>query len=312
MPKLHKVLKVFQYIFDPGYRFIKDSRRGKYDHLSDEEYLKRKFTYCFKRELNLDSPKSFNEKLQWLKLYARNPEYTVMVDKLAVKKYVEVRIGAEYIIPTLGVWDKFEDIDFDALPEQFVLKCTHDSGGLVICKDKSKLDINKANKRISGSMRRDFYMRSREWPYKNVTRKIIAEQYMKDEKSDDLRDYKFYCFNGKPEFLYLSEALADHSKARISFVSMDWEKMPFKRNDYANFEVLPERPVNFDLMIELCNKLSANIPFLRVDLYEINGKVYFGELTFFPGSGFTPLVPEEWDYKIGEWLELPKEKICQS
>lgn len=308
MPKFYKVLRVFQYIFDPGYRFSKDSRRGKYDHLSDEEYLRRRFRYGFKRELNLDAPSSFSEKLQWLKLYDRRPEYTQMVDKLAAKDYVASKIGGEYIIPTLGVWERFEDIDFDTLPDQFVLKCTHGSADLVICRDKAKLDMNKANKRLSGSLKRDFYMRSREWPYKNVPRKIIAEKYMEDAESADLRDYKFYCFNGNPEFLYLSEALADHARARISFVSMAWEQMPFKRNDYAAFEILPERPKNFELMIELCKKLSAGIPFLRVDLYEINGKVYFGELTFFPGSGFTPLEPEEWDYKLGSWLKLPEKR----
>ena len=308
MLNIRKLKRGFQYIVDPDYRFIKNSRYGKYNHLSDEEYLKRRFFACMKKELNLENPSTFNEKLQWLKLHDRRPEYTSMVDKLAVKQYVTEKIGKEYIIPTLGVWDRFADIDFDKLPRQFVLKCTHDSGGLVICKDKSKLDKKKVRKKIEKSLNRDFFYVGREWPYKNVPKRILAEKYMEDTDSTDLRDYKFYCFNGNPEFLYISESLSDHDKARISFVSMEWEKLHIQRNDYAAFDTLPSRPRNFDLMVKLCKILSADIPFLRVDLYEIDGKIYFGELTFFPGSGFTPLEPEEWDYKLGRLLNLSTEK----
>ncbi len=299
------IKKLIKYAIDPVYRIGIDSRRGKYDHLPDKEYLEKRLSIITKKKIELDSPQTFNEKLQWLKLYDRKPIYTTMVDKYAVKQYIAEKIGEEYIIPTLGVWDSFDEIDFNKLPSQFVLKCTHDSGGLVICRDKTNLDMQKTKNRISKSLKHDFYMRGREWPYKNVPRRIIAEQYMEDAGHEDLRDYKFYCFNGEPKFLYLSESLSNHSKARISFVSMDWEKMPVKRNDYAEFDALPDKPVSFDLMIDLCKKLSENIPFLRVDLYEINGKVYFGELTFFPGSGFTMFEPEEWDYTFGSWITLP-------
>lgn len=280
-------------------------RRGYLNCLPDKTYLKLMFHTYMGRKLDLKNPKTFSEKLQWLKLYDRNPEYTTMVDKYGVKKYVADRVGEQYIIPTLGVWDRFDDIDFDALPDQFVLKCTHDSGGLVICRDKSKLDMAAARTKIEKSLATDYYLRGREWPYKNVRPRIIAEQYMENGKDKDLNDYKFYCFNGEPRFLYVSRGLSDHSTASISYVSLSWEKQPYKRHDFADFEELPPKPMNFERMVELSRKLAENIPFLRADFYEINNTVYFGELTFFPGSGFTAFDPPEWDEKIGQWLELP-------
>ena len=273
--------------------------------ISDKSYLKLEFYANMGRCLNLNSPQTFNEKLQWLKLYDRKPEYTTMVDKYEVKKLVADLIGEEYIIPTLGVWDSFDEIDFDALPDQFVLKCTHDSGGLAICRSKSTFDKNTAKIKIERAMKRDYFSVHREWPYKNVKPRIIAEKYMQDKGNLDLQDYKFYCFNGEPKFLYVSKGLSNHATARINFVSLDWEKMPFRRTDYAEFDELPPKPKNFDLMIEFAKKLSANIPFLRVDFYDINDKLYFGELTFFPGAGLTALTPTEWDSKLGEWIDLP-------
>lgn len=277
--------------------------------LSDEKFLKLKYYAHMGKRLNLSTPRTFNEKLQWLKLNDRKPEYTVMVDKYAVKKYVSDRIGDQYIIPTLGVWDRPEDIDFESLPDQFVLKVTHDSGGLVICRDKATLDKEATIQKLHKSLQRDYYQVHREWPYKNVKRRIIAEKYMENGKDPDLSDYKFYCFGGEPKFLYVSRGLSDHSTASISYVSLNWEKQPFKRNDFADFDVLPPKPLNFDKMLDLSRQLSADIPFLRVDFYEINGLLYFGELTFFPGSGFTAFDPPEWDHKIGEWITLPIKEL---
>ena len=274
--------------------------------LPDKPYLKLMYRTHMGKPLHLKNPQTFNEKLQWLMLFNRKPEYTTMVDKYAAKEFVANLIGEEYIIPTLGVWDSFDEIDFDALPNQFVLKCTHDSGGLVICRDKNSLDITSARNKIEHFLKRNFYRVHREWPYKNVKPRIIAEQYMEDSGSPDLKDYKFYCFNGEPKFLYLSQGLSNHATAKISFVSLDWEKMPFHRTDFAEFEELPPKPANFDLMVEFCKKLAKDIPFLRVDFYDINGQLYFGELTFFPGAGLTPLKPEEWELKLGEWIEFPK------
>ena len=280
-------------------------QRGWFNLLPDKPFLKLMFYVRMNKRLSLKSPNTFNEKLQWLKLYDRKPIYTTMVDKYEAKKYVADNIGEEYIIPTLGVWDSFDEIDFDSLPNQFVLKCTHDSGGLVICRDKSALDMKVARKKITASLERNYYLHGREWPYKNVKHRILAEKYMESGNDQDLIDYKFYCFGGEPKFLYVSHGLSDHSTAHISYASLNWEKLPFKRNDFADFDELPPKPLNFDKMIELSKQLSANIPFLRVDFYEINNSIYFSELTFFPGSGFTSFNPEEWDYTLGSWISLP-------
>lgn len=275
----------------------------------DALYVKSRYKKITGKKLNLKNPQSFNEKLQWLKLYDRNPIYSKMVDKYEAKKYVADIIGEEYIIPTLGVWDKFSDIDFDALPNQFVLKCTHDSGGLVICRDKRKLDKEKARKKINRSLKRNYYWGNREWPYKNVKHRIIAEDYLENIAGQGLIDYKFYCFNGEPKYLYVSQGLENHATASISFLTLDWQFAPFRRNDYKPLEVLPEKPKNFDKMIELAKVLSKDVPFLRVDLYEVDGKIYFSELTFSPCSGMMPFNPPEWDLKLGEYITLPsKEK----
>lgn len=299
--------KVKKVIKNPLYLIVFLDNRG-IPLLKDKMYLKLLYKLEMGYRLNLQNPQTFNEKLQWLKLYDRNPEYTKMVDKHEAKKYVANIIGKEYIIPTLGVWEKFEDIDFNKLPNQFVLKCTHDSGGLVICKDKTKLNIEEAKKKISKSLKRNYYYYGREWPYKNVKPRIIAEEYMATAKQKELIDYKFFCFNGEPKFLYVSEGLSNHATAKISFTNMNYEKTDFYRRDYKPFELLPQKPMNFDKMKELVEKLSKNIPFLRIDFYEIEGKIYFGELTFFPCSGYIPFEPEEWDEKLGDMLELPKEK----
>lgn len=279
--------------------------RGGFRCLSDSAYLKLLYRCSLRKPLDLKNPKTFNEKLQWLKLYNRKPEYTRMVDKCEAKKYVAEKIGEEYIIPTLGVWDRFEDIDFDSLPDQFVLKCTHDSGGLVIVRDKEKLDKAAAQKKIEKSLKKNYYYSGREWPYKDVKPRILAEQYLDEQTGTGLHDYKFYCFHGEPRLLYLSEGLEDHTTAKISFVTLDWEFAEFGRSDFAPFKELPPKPENFQQMIQLAKKLSAGNPFLRVDLYSVQGKVYFSELTFTPCSGHMPFDPENWDGILGEWIRLP-------
>ena len=303
---IKKILKLFT---DGGYRMSKLSKLGIYNRMSDEDFLKKVFLLKMGKELDLENPKTFNEKLNWLKLYDRKPLYTNMVDKYEAKKYVADVIGEEYTIPTLGVWDKFEDIDFDSLPEQFVLKCTHDSGGLVICKDKTKLDVSKARKKIKRSLNTNFYYRFREWTYKDVKPRIIAEQYMEDQnEAEGLTDYKFYCFNGEPKFLYVSQGLQNHATASISFLTTDWQFAPYERSDFKPLNELPRKPECLSEMLEICKKLSENVPFLRVDLYEINGKIYFSELTFYPCGGFMPFKNPEHDLEIGKMLILPKKE----
>ena len=296
------------YLTKPRRIYAYFASRGMLNWLPDEAYLKLAFRMNMRKKLNLKNPRSFNEKMQWLKLYDRNPEYIRMVDKYEVKPYVADLIGEQYIIPTLGVWDKFEDIDFDSLPNQFVLKCTHDSGGLVICRDKSKLDREVAKRKIQKSLNRNYYYSNREWPYKNVKPRIIAESYMEDEETAELRDYKFFCFNGQVKALFIAtERASKTEETKFDFFDENFSHLPFT-NGHPNADVCPKKPVNFEKMKELAEILSKEIPLLRVDFYEVNGKIYFGELTFSHWSGFMPFEPEEWDYKFGEMLVLPKDQ----
>lgn len=273
--------------------------------LSDEKFLKLKYYAHMGKRLNLSTPRTFNEKLQWLKLNDRKPEYTVMVDKYAVKKYVSDRIGDQYIIPTLGVWDRPEDIDFESLPDQFVLKVTHDSGGLVICRDKATLDKEATIQKLHKSLQRDYYQVHREWPYKNVPRRIIAEQYMEDKETGELRDYKFFCFNGTARLLFIAtDRMNKNEETKFDFFDMELNHLDIK-NGHPNADTSPAKPKNFEEMRHLAEKLSQNIPHVRVDFYEVNGKTYFGELTFSHWSGLVPFEPEEWDRTIGDWIKLP-------
>lgn len=279
--------------------------------LPDKTYLQLVYRDQMGVKLDLRNPKTFNEKLQWLKLYDRNPEYINMVDKYEAKKYVAERIGDEYIIPTLGVWERFDDIDFDTLPNEFVLKCTHDSGGVIVCRDKNKFDKEDARKKIEKALKRNFYWGGREWPYKNVKPRIIAEEYMTDnceENKDDfkpgLTDYKMLCFNGKHKCSFVCSERNSKNGLKVTFYNKEWEKMPFKRH-YPSSNTLCEKPKTYDEMVELAEKLAEKLPFVRVDFYEINGRVRFGELTLYPGSGFEEFSPEVWDDTLGSWIELP-------
>lgn len=258
------------------------------------------------KKLNLNDPRTFNEKLQWLKLYNRKPEYTMMVDKYAVRKYIADTVGEQYLIPLLGVWDDPDDIDFDALPAQFVLKCNHNSAtGLCICRDKSKLNINKVKRELKNALKEDYSLGGREWQYKGVPRKIICEKYMEDGSGDSLQNYKFFCFNGEPKFMYIAKEVS--SDPYEDFFNMDFERIPLKMG-YVSSNIEIEKPQSFELMKNCSEIFSKNIPFLRVDFYEINGKPYIGELTFFHKSGYGTVSPEEWDYKLGSWIQLPKTK----
>ncbi len=272
---------------------------------SDAWFLKTMFKLKLGYKLDLNNPQTYNAKLQWLKLYDRKKEYTTMVDKVEAKKYVSDIIGEEYIIPTLGVYDNVEDIDFDKLPQQFVLKCTHDSGGIVVCRDKTKLIINNAKKKLRKGIGHSYYYQNREWPYLNVMPRIIAEQYMEDKETGDLRDYKFFCFNGEVKALFIaSDRFTAGEETKFDFFDADFNHLPFT-NGHPNANTLPKKPIQFELMKELAAKLSKNIPQVRIDFYEVNGKVYFGEITFFHWSGMKSFEPIEWDYTFGRWITLP-------
>ncbi len=272
---------------------------------SDKKYVEAIYLLVFGKKLNLKNPRTFNEKLQWLKLYDHNPKYTTMVDKLAAKDYVEKIIGSEYIIDTLGRWDSFDQINFEQLPKQFVLKCTHDSGGLVICRNKEKLDKEKAKEKIEKSLKRNFYYVGREWPYKNVKPQIIAEEYMEDERGD-LKDYKFFCFNGKVEFFKID--FDRESAHRANYYDCQGKLLSFGESLCPpKFDKKIELPANLKHMIELAEKLSVDKTFIRVDFYSVlNNNIKFGELTFYPASGFGKFIPENEDLRIGEMLRLPQ------
>lgn len=272
--------------------------------LPAKTYICLKYKLKFSKLPNLKNPKTFNEKLQWLKLYDRKPIYTTMVDKYEVKQYVASLIGEEYIIPTLGVYDKVDDINFDALPDQFVLKCTHDSGGLVICRDKSKLDIKEAKRKINASLKQNYYWHGREWPYKNVKPRIIAEKYIVDESGYELKDYKFFCFNGKVKLFFIAKDRYNE-ETKFDFFDDNFLHLPFVQG-HPNSEPPYYKPENFEKMKELAEKLSKNIPQIRIDFYNVNGQIYFGELTFFHYSGMMPFNPSDWDEKLGDLIELPK------
>ncbi|MDD3944760.1 MAG: ATP-grasp fold amidoligase family protein [Bacteroidales bacterium] len=270
-----------------------------------KKYLELIFRYKMGYDLNLKNPRSFSEKLQWLKLYNRNPDYTHMVDKVAAKEYVAGKIGADYIIPTIAVYDNANQIEWNKLPEQFVLKCTHDSANIVICTDKSTLNRNEAIKQLNKGLKHSFYSCTKEWPYKNVPRKIICEKYMVDESNYELKDYKWFCFNGDPKALYVaSDRNNKEEETKFDFFDADFNHLPII-NGHPNSTKQILKPKSFEAMKIIASQLSQGIPHVRVDLYDINGNIYFGELTFFHWSGLMPFEPRSWDYQFGEWLSLP-------
>ena len=275
--------------------------------IPDRIYLQIVYFKHFRRFINFNNPKTFNEKIQWLKLNYRNEEYTKLVDKYRVKQYITKLIGEEYVIPTLGVWNNVDDIDFKSLPEKFVLKCNNDSGGIVICKNKKDFDEAKAKSFLKERLKNNGYWYGREWPYKNVKPCIIAEKYMEDSISKDIKDYKFFCFNGSMEFFDIDiDRFIEH---RANYYDRNGNFLPFGKTycppDYTK---KIEMPKNLDKMIELAETTSHNTVLSRIDFYEIDGQVYFGEITFYPGSGFSPFTDEKWDYKLGDMIDLPNIK----
>ena len=266
----------------------------------DEPYVKARYYLKNGEKLNLKNPKTFNEKMQWLKLHNRKDIYTKMVDKYEAKKFVAGIAGEKYIIPTLGIYKKFDDIDFDKLPKQFVIKCTHNSGGFVICKDKSKLDLKKTKKKINKCLKKNYYYFGREWPYNNVKPRIIVERYVKDDIIDDLRDYKFICFNGEPKYVYIT---VKNDNIFENYYDMDFKPINIDHG-FPRSDIEFEKPKRFSEMKKLASKLSKDIPFLRVDLHYVNGKVLFGEMTFYDWSGSRLFAQRKWDKELGDLIDL--------
>ncbi|MFV8808138.1 ATP-grasp fold amidoligase family protein [Aerococcus urinaeequi] len=277
--------------------------RKVFNKISDEKYLKFKFRVLMGENLNLKNPKTFNQKLQWLKLYDRKPIYTKLVNKYEAREIISDTIGREYLVPILGVYNNPSEIDYENLPQKFVVKPTHTSGDVYICTDKDLLDISKLESEIGKWMERDYYLIHREWPYKDSKRLIIIEQYLEDSEGS-LKDYKLMCFNGKVE---MTLVVSDRDKGinkKMDFFDNNWVKLPIKRV-YSNSEQEIPKPKNFEKMIELAEKLAKNIPFVRVDFYEVNNQLIFGEMTFYPGAGFEKFFPKNADQILGDLLMLP-------
>ncbi len=303
---MNKYYKIKKAIKHPEWVFGVILRRFFSCFMGDETFIKWEYFSGMRKFPNLENPKTYNEKLQWLKLHDVHPEYGRLVCKYEAKDYVRSILGDSVIIPTLGVWNSFDDIDFDALPNQFVLKTTHDSGGVVVVTDKCKMDMEKARAKLTKSLKHNYFLEHREYPYKYVKPRIIAEKYMVDESGTELKDYKFFCFDGKCKMLLIASD-RNLGDVKIDFFDEYFNHLPFTRN-HENSKKPIEKPKGFDKMIEIAEKLSEGFTHLRVDLYDISGSIYFGELTFFPGSGNVPFEPEEWDVKVGEWLKLPLSK----
>ncbi len=272
--------------------------------LGDATFLRLMYLAKTGRRLDLRNPRSFNEKLQWLKIHCRREEMPVMVDKAAAKDWIAERVGSEYVNPTLGIWSRAEDIDFDSLPESFVLKTTHDCGGVVICRDKASFDRIAAIKTLDEALSRRFWKENREWPYKEVTPRIIAEPYLEDGFGE-LRDYKFFCFDGEPKIMFVATGRSGPRETCFDFFDMDYAHIDL-RNGHPNAAFPPEKPSGFEEMKRLAARLSGGWPFLRVDFYDVRGKVYVGELTFYHWSGFVPFDPPRWDLKLVNFLHAPE------
>ena len=271
--------------------------------VSDRYAIEQQWKRCMDYPLNLSDPRTFNEKLQWLKLYDHNSLYHMLVDKYEVKQWVADKIGAEHVVKTYALYSSVEEIDFDRLPTSFVLKCTHNSGGFVLCKDKTKLDKDEAISILSNGMAcKDYYKGSREWAYKGVKPRIIAEELLEDNTFPELVNYKFWCFNGEPRVMYITVKTEDIWE---NFYDMDFKPLDIDHG-FRKYEGKIEKPVAFEQMKEIARKLSQGIPHVRVDLYQIKGQPKFSELTFYDWAGFRPFSSYEWDLKIGELLQLPK------
>ena len=278
--------------------------------IPDKQYLQMMYYLSVGKMLNLKNPQTFGEKIQWLKLYDHKPDYTKLVDKYAVKEYVASLIGWDYVIPTIGVWDCPEEIDFDSLPSKFVLKTTNGGGGkVIICKDKRSLDLEKTIYFLKRLLKQDIYKKLREWPYKNVKRRIIAEQYLEDvdNPDEDMIDYKFYCFNGKPQFCQVIGGR--HTQETIDFYDMNWQHQEFigLNPKTVNSSFIQCRPRHYDKMREIAHILSQGIAFSRIDLYDTIERPYFGEITLYPFSGMGEMRPFHYNLLLGEMIKLYKQ-----
>ena len=302
--------KIRTFIDNPQYFITSPAAKGWLDWVPDSLYLKLLYRVIMGRKLNLKNPKEYNEKLQWLKLNDRKPEYAIMVDKYEVRGYIAELLGEQYLIPCLGIYDSVEDIDIDALPDKFVLKCTHDSGSVEICKDKSCYDMEGAKHRLSQAMKRNYYATYREWPYKYVKPRIIAEGYLEGDEGD-LKDYKVMCFNGEAKIIEVHENRFVEGKVHTqTFYDREWEIVPLTQVETVTVDKPSERPRQLEEILRLSELIAKDMYHARIDWYIEGDKIYFGEITFYDGSGFESVSTPEMERMLGDMIKLPeKEKV---
>lgn len=293
--------RIKYYMSHPGKIFMPLAARGCFNWMDDATYLKLIYHSRMGKKLNLSSPVGFNEKIQWLKLYDRREKYIQWVDKNSAKELVAQLLGPEYVVPTIAVWDKSEDIDFSKLPDKCVMKCNHDQGSTVIFERANGMNESKLREYFAIRMKKNAYSTTKEWPYKQIVPKIICEEYL----AEDIIDYKFFCFNGKPTFINIGKKNVQDNVTCITFLDLDWKKLPFQRSDFPPVDILPKKPGQLDKMLEIAEKLAQDTYFVRVDLYCVNERIYFSEFTLYPTSGFIRFSPEEGDRILGEKLILP-------
>lgn len=297
MNSLYKIIKdpklILSYIISTKY----------FNRVPDKAYLEMKYRIKMNKKLDFEKVKSFNDKLQWLKLYDRKDDYPYLVDKYHVRKFVKEKIGEEYLIPLVGVYDGLSELDFSKLPNQFVLKATHDSGSVIVCKDKSKLNIKEVQKKLNKSLKTNFYYRHREWTYKNLKPRIICEKYMEDRSDRDLKDYKVFCFNGEPQIIQVDFDRFTSHKRNLYDLNWNYLSVEYKCSTDENVKI--QKPKKLEEMLDLSRTLAEKLTFIRIDFYSINNKLYFGEMTFYPEAGFGKFKPEYYDLILGEKLILP-------
>lgn len=274
--------------------------------IPDKAYLHIAYFAHTKNRLHLSDPQTFNEKLQWLKINDKNPIYCKIVDKYTVREYIKQKIGSEYLIPLLGVWDSANDIPFDQLPEKFVLKCTHDSGSVIVCTSKGDIDQKAVKQKLNKALKQNIFYNGREWPYKNVKPRIIAEEFLTEASGMEPKDYKIFCFNGMPRFIQVDQGRF-HTHRRNMYTP-EWQPMDMEIRVPRNREREVDKPENLKEMLEFAKVLSKDFPFVRVDFYSVNNRLYFGELTLYPGNGYGKITPDEWNHTLGEWIRLPDNK----
>lgn len=295
-------MNIKKYLKKPSYILEYLSAKGLLNWMNDKVYIKLIYKIEFGKKLNLKNPQTFNEKMNYLKIYDRNLKYSSLADKKLVKEYVSNLIGDEYVIETYNSWTNTDVMNIDDLPDEFVLKCNHDSNGVIICRDKNNFDLDEAKRRLEKSLKKNYYYQLREWPYKNIKPQIIAEKFIEDTDSDDLRDYKFLCFNGEPKYVYVT---VKNDNIYENYYDLNFNVVDINHGFPRH---VPEfkKPKNFNKMIEIVKRLSYGIPFIRIDLHNVNGKIYFGEFTFYDWGAMRPYINEDIDLKLGNMLDIKK------